>query len=250
MANLMVEWLADELLRVSVFEGATSVVGTPSPLLLHAGQRLSASARDGTVEVGPLSIVPAALPSSAAEVAGDAPESPAPSGEPGSPGPALPAPGAARRPSWSDAIAGGDYAGVLLDAERRGIASVLAQGSMADVVALADAARLMGRIDLARRALLTERSRFARSSSAKDAAFFLGRLADDHEHVPGSALPWYETYLAEAPDGHFAAEAFGREMIAVSKQSGRAAARPIAADYLKRFPRGPYAAAARELTND
>jgi hypothetical protein len=250
IANLMVEWLADELLRVSVFEGNTSVVGTPSPLFLHAGQRLSASARDGTVEVGPLPIVPAALPTAVPELAKGAPEPLAPVGEPGSLGPALPSPAATKRTSWTDAVAGGDYAGVLLEAERRGISSVLAQGSMADVVALADAARLMGRIDLARRALLAERSRFSRSSAARDAAFFLGRLADDHEHAPGSALPWYETYLSEAPDGHFAAEAFGRKMVAVSKQSGRAAAKPIAVDYLKRFPSGPHATAAREIAND
>jgi hypothetical protein len=250
VASLMIEWLADELLRVSVFEGDTSVVGTPSPLVLHAGQRLSASARDGTVQVVPLATAPAMIPSAVPEMTEGSPQAPSPSGEPGALGFALPAPAAARRPSWSDAVIGGDYAGVLLDAERRGISQVLAQGSMADVVALGDAARLMGRLDLARRALLAERSRFSRSGAAKDAAFFLGRLADDHEHAPGSALPWYETYLSEAPDGHFAAEAFGRKMIAISKQSGRAAAKPVALEYLKRFPAGPHAAAARELASD
>src|SRR5260221_7929800 len=50
MATLMVEWLADELLRVKIFEGEASVEGTPSPLFLHAGQQVSANARDGTVE--------------------------------------------------------------------------------------------------------------------------------------------------------------------------------------------------------
>ena len=54
MATLMVEWLADELLRVKIFEGEASVDGTPSPLFLHAGQQVSANARDGTIEVRPL----------------------------------------------------------------------------------------------------------------------------------------------------------------------------------------------------
>jgi hypothetical protein len=38
-------------------------------------------------------------------------------------------------------------------------------------------------------------------------------------------------------------------MVAVSKQSGRAAALPLAAEYLKRFPNGPHAALAHDLSN-
>jgi len=63
-------------------------------------------------------------------------------------------------------------------------------------------------------------------------------------------MPWYDTYLAEAPRGHFAAEAFGRKMVAISKQSGRSAARETAAEYLKRFPAGPHASVARELLGE
>jgi hypothetical protein len=249
VASLMVEWIADELLRVSIFEGETSVEGTPSPLFLHAGQQVSANARSGTVEVGPLA---AALPVAPASASPEIHAAPA--GEP-SPretalAPALPAPAASKRVSWIDSVAAGDYAAVLIDAERRGVASVLTEGSLSDLVALADAARLSGRNDLARRALLAQRARFPRSGAAKDAAFYLGRIADDHELSPASAMPWYDTYLAEAPHGHFAAEAFGRRMVAVSKQSGRSAARETAAEYLKRFPTGPHASVARELLGE
>lgn len=250
VASLMVEWLADELLRVSIFEGETSVYGTPSPLKLHAGQQVSANARYGTVEVGPL-VVPAALDSAAPEIHNDAPR-PLSSDEPGPAlAPALPSGAtAARRSSWSDSVAAGDYSAVLRDAERRGITQILAEASLADLVALADAARLSGRIEVGKRALSTERSRFPRTSAAKDAAFYLGRIADDQEHALATALNWYETYLSESPHGHFATEAFGRKMVAISRQSGRAAARETAVEYLKRYPGGPHAAMARELVND
>jgi hypothetical protein len=259
VASLMVEWLADELLRVSIFEGETSVRGTPSPLELRAGQQVSANARDGTVEVRPLSALPAVLGSAAPALHGDPPAASAAGPAPLAPAndePFVPVPSAApsaersRRPSWSDSVAAGDYAGVLRDAERRGIAEVLSEGSLADLVAMADAARLSGRVELGKRALLAERSRFAKSSAARDAAFFLGRLADDQEHAPAGAIGWYDTYLSEAPRGHFAAEAFGRKMVAISRQSGRAAARTTALEYLRRFPTGPHAAVARDLAED
>jgi hypothetical protein len=251
VASLMVEWLADELLRVSIFEGETSVYGTPSPLYLHAGQQVSANARDGTVEVRPL-LAPAVSTSAVSAAHAEAAPPSRPTEEP-APflAPAPPGAGATgRRASWPDAVAAGDYAAVLREAERRGINSVLADAPLVDLVALADAARLSGRTEVGKRALLAARNRFARTSAAKDAAFFLGRIADDQEHALASALDWYETYLSEAPHGHFATEAFGRKMVAVSRHSGRTAARPIALDYLKRFPGGPHAAVARDLVND
>jgi hypothetical protein len=251
VASVLVEWLADELLRVSIFEGETSVHGTPSPLYLHAGQQVSANARDGTVEVGPLAGAAVPSASAPAEASHEAPGTPISSDQPATPlAPALPSSGSARRTSWSDAVTAGDYGVVLREAERRGITSVLNDAPLADLVALADAARLSGRVELGKRALTSERSRFARTTAAKDAAFYLGRIADDHEHAWASAITWYETYLAEAPRGHFAAEACGRKMVAISRQSGRAAAREAAVEYLKRFPGGPHAGVARDLTSE
>jgi hypothetical protein len=249
VANVMVEWLANELLRVSIYEGETSVRGTPSPLFLHAGQQVSANAKDGTVEVGPLAAAVSLGAASASSELGEIPAPPARETA-SAMAPALQAPASSKRPSWADSVANGDYTAVLLDAERRGVSGVLGEGSLADLVALADAARLSGRNDLAKRALLAQRARFPRAAAAKDAAFFLGRIADDHDLSPASALPWYDTYLSEAPHGHFAAEAAGRKMVAISKQSGRAAARETAAEYLKRFPSGPHAPLARELSGE
>ncbi|MDB4981798.1 MAG: mucin, partial [Myxococcales bacterium] len=58
---------------------------------------------------------------------------------------------------------------------------------------------------------------------------------------------WYRTYVAEAPRGPYAAEALGREMLAIERLSGRAAATPAAHDYLARFPDGTYLLQARAI---
>jgi hypothetical protein len=256
VASFMVEWLAGELLRVSIFEGDASVTGTPSPLTLHGGQQVSANARDGTVEVRPLERARAATTPTpdrdGAHDRIDVPVEPASSSPISDVAPST-LPSAAtpkRQQSWSEAVVAGDYAAVLRDAERRGMAATLLDVPLVDLVALADASRLSGRIEVCKRALLAERSRFARSTAAHDAAFFLGRIADDNERAPAIALPWYETYLREAPRGHFAAEAWGRKMVAISRQSGAVSARETAVEYLKRFPHGPHAELARELANE
>ena len=88
---------------------------------------------------------------------------------------------------------------------------------------------------------------FAGSPRAADAAFFLGRLDENGGRGPGAALAWYERYLDEAPSGSYVAEALGRKMMAVEELHGAAAARNVAEQYLRRFPRGSYAGAARAL---
>jgi hypothetical protein len=95
--------------------------------------------------------------------------------------------------------------------------------------------------------LQAERQRFASSQAARDAAFFLGRLA---EPSGGGALDWYERYLSESPHGSYAAQALGRKMMLLYRQRGSAAARPVAVDYLARFPNGPDAATGRKLTQE
>jgi ferric-dicitrate binding protein FerR (iron transport regulator) len=152
------------------------------------------------------------------------------------------------KPSWTQRVAAGDFRGVLAEAEQRGLDATLAQSALPDLVALADAARYAGRVDVAHRALVAQRERFAGSTSARTAAFLLGRLADTREAQPAGAIGWYDRYLAEAPSGEFASEALGRKLVAQQRVSGAASARATAQEYLRRFPQGPYAAKARELT--
>jgi hypothetical protein len=150
------------------------------------------------------------------------------------------------RSSWAKRVAAGDFDGVLAEAQESGLDATFGRATLPELVALADAARYRGRADVARRTLLAQRERFPNSTAARTAAFLLGRLA---ESIPETAIDWYDRYLGEAPNGEFASEALGRKFLAVQRMSGAAAARPIATEYLRRFPRGAYATQARELAS-
>ncbi len=149
--------------------------------------------------------------------------------------------------SWTAALASGDFQGILRDAEHYGLRRALADVRSEDLAALADAARYLRREDLARQALIAQRQRFPRTERAHEAAFLLGRLTESGAEGDVRALGWYDRYLGEAPTGAYASEALGRKMTATEKLRGRAAARDIAREYLRRFPHGTYAGAAQAL---
>src|SRR5690606_15422962 len=75
--------------------------------------------------------------------------------------------------AWERLVAQGSFEAVLDAAKRRGLEAVIAKASLADLRALADAARYARRADLAERVLLAERQRFAGTAAARDAAFLL-----------------------------------------------------------------------------
>ena len=83
------------------------------------------------------------------------------------------------RRTWSAQVLAGDFAGVLREARRRGLGPVMARGGAADVMALAEAARLSREDGLARRALGALVARFPGSPQGGRALFLLGRLAED-----------------------------------------------------------------------
>jgi hypothetical protein len=142
-------------------------------------------------------------------------------------------------------LAKGDYAGIVRAAEERGLDQSMASGSADELRALADAARFTGRSALAARALLAIRSRFPGTTGATAAAFVLGRMLDTGGNAR-SAVTWYDRYLAEG--GPLAPEALGRRMLALHRSGDAVATRDAAREYLRRFPAGPYARQARELT--
>jgi hypothetical protein len=230
-----VGWAAPkQRLDLTLTEGSVVVRG---PLLgdgiaMVAGQRLSAELERSVVELG---LVTEPVAAATAE------QPPAPTAEEtaAAPPPAPPPPAVAK--SWAQRIAEGDAEGVLAEAESRGIDAVLASGTLDELVALADAARYKGRSDVARGALEKVRERYPASKPARTAAFLLGRMA-----AGASALRWYDVYLAEAPNGTFAAEAVGRKLV-ILRASNPAQARALAEEYLARWPKGPYAAVAREI---
>jgi len=148
---------------------------------------------------------------------------------------------------WSDELARGHWDRILEDVERIGVETTLSKASSKDLFALADAARYRRRPDLARAALLAERQRFPDSPRSLDALYLLGRAEESREGGAVQALGWYDQYLARALGGPFVGEALGRKMILTDKLQGSAQARPIAEDYLRRFPKGSYAGSARAL---
>ena len=123
----------------------------------------------------------------------------------------------------------------------------LATCDAADLSALADAARYVGRTDLAEQALLSLRTRFAQGAGTR-AAFLLGRLHESRGDAAG-ARRWYETALNEAAGGTFAAEALAGKMRSVKALEGPDAARRLAREYLQRYPTGVDAKTAKQIAD-
>jgi hypothetical protein len=223
--------------------GAVIVTGplASSGIPLRAGQRMFGGVAEGRLTVeGGNNNAPAPGPAAGA-VPTPAPAAPAIN-------PAAPVARPSAEPhAWTRQVAQGKFQAVLEEAEQRGLHRTLSGGSLEELAALADAARYAGRGAIAKRVLLAERQRFPSSGPARDAAFFLGRLAEDSG---GGAIEWYERYVSEIPRGPYASQAFGRKMMLLYKQRGAAAAEPVADEYLRRFPNGPYAAAARKIDEE
>ena len=148
---------------------------------------------------------------------------------------------------WTESLAAGRWDQILADAEHAGVKSTLENAPIEDLFALADAARYRRHMDLARQALLAERRRFPGSARSLDAVFLLGRVEEESEHGMEESLRWYDEYLARASRGTYASEALGRKMILSNKLGGATSARPIAEEYLRRFPGGSYSGSARAL---
>jgi hypothetical protein len=243
-------WMADdEQLDVRMERGSVQVSGplTEGELALRSGQHLIVRVRQRETVIRDLeNELVSDLPAPAVP---QEPVTPQGTDEPPSvahPRRAAPGGQAAGTSDWATLLARGDFETILEQAQRRGVDSCLAEGSVGDLAALADAARYERHTDLARRTLLVERKRFPLSGPARDAAFLLGRLEESASGTP-QAIEWYNEYLTESPYGTYASEAFGRKMILIQKLHGDDAARTIAREYLGRFPAGTYAARARAL---
>jgi len=238
-------WTAsEEVLEVEMHEGSVVVSG-PLPagqLNLRAHERLTVRARENEAVIRRMD------DDAAKALSGEAPEAAGSSNtaQDETP-PALAAsPKGSEAPlGLSDLLSAGKPGEVLSRAEARGIDWCVANSSVEDLAALADAARYGLRDRVARRALTALRERFPRSPRAHDAAFFLGRIAESGS--PGDALRWYEKYLEEDRSGLYARDALGRKLVLVQQVSGNEKARPVAEEYLRRYPTGTYAKVARAV---
>jgi TolA-binding protein len=257
--NFEIDWEpANEQFELRLRRGRVTVSGpvVGENLALRAGQKLSVSLPKGVSVISEDRPAPsegesAAPDASSARIAPATPALSASDEQRASAGPAPLSSGATaelradRR--WKDALASGRWDQILAEVERDGVDSTLQNASSEDLFALADAARYRRRVDLARAALLSQRRRFPGSPRSLDALFLLGRVEELRGSGRAKAIGWYDDYLSRAPAGTYAAEALGRKMVLSNEVGGPASARAIAGEYLRRFPDGSYAGAARTL---
>jgi hypothetical protein len=228
--------------EVRLLRGAVSVA---SPLAgpeiqMGAGQTLRASLRDQTVTMGTTSrVVPPAADQAGVAATRREPPPEAP------PTPVEPARWLHR--GWMAALEKNRVGDILTEADRCGRAAVLERADSDDLWAVANAARYAGRYLLAEQALIAHRRRFASSDRSREAAFLLGRLHEQDRDGPEESLGWYDRFLVEARAGAGVSDALGRRMTLLQRWRRRTEAVAVAQDYLRRFPGGIYAPAARAL---
>ena len=249
-----------EEVNLTLQEGAVEVTSPlgRGPFVVRKGQHFQASLLNRSVTLNETSD----------QLAAAAPSAPNPQPPPSAQGPAtavdLPPqerprvaqavvatvakPNPAPTESWSNWVSHGHFQDVVTAAESMGIDTCLSSCSLSDVRALADAARYTSRSSLAERALLTIRQRATGGSQRSAAAFLLGRLGESQGQL-AAASTWYEVYLGEAPSGEFAADSLAGQMRTTARLKGNAAARPLAMQYLQRYPNGVHAATASKITN-
>ncbi len=230
----------DQRFSLAMTEGVVVVTGSclGSPRSVRSGEKLELTCGAGRGrEVA------------VAEPSKQAPATVAPQGTVATPAAeAPPAPAAGGEKTWRELLRGGEAKQALVAAEKTDFTAVLATASQAELLGLADAARVAGETDQAVTLLTTLRKRFPSSANAAAAAFSLGRIAFERRGAYADAVRWFSTYLDEAPNGPLMGDAVGRLMESRYRKGDRAGARSDAEEYLKRFPRGPYASLATRLT--
>jgi hypothetical protein len=230
---------------LAMSEGEVIVEGPTFSQRLVAGQVMQASTAAGIVHLGwdaaKASTTMATMTSASAATTAALAHKPrargrrVPTGQP-----------RAAAPSWARQLAQGNLRAVVDEARASGVEQVFARRGLDDLQALCTAARLSGETELGRRALAALRTRFPATPAAAEAAFLLGRLAEDVDGNPAGALLWYERALDEAPAGTLAPEVLGRKLgLLAAADPGEA--RVVARQYLARFPTGAHAVRARAL---
>jgi hypothetical protein len=148
-------------------------------------------------------------------------------------------------PEWKRQAEGGHYGRAVTLVEEQGVDAAMGDASSDDLLLLADAARLVRRVELGRTVLQALRDKFKGTPDAMEAAFRLGRLEFDAQQYDAAAR-WFDAYVREAPQGPFAVEALGRRLDAW-RRIGDARAFDAATQYLQSYPKGAYAPLAKQV---
>lgn len=253
---------AEELV-VKLDEGSVLVSGPiiGDRLTMTAGQTLRVRRREAQIELlrdsdAPTLPLPPPEVTSSHPALDDSESAASPGDTPPSPSaiPALTASPSnsprAPRKSWRELAAAGKFKDAIEAADREGFQRICAEGSAADLWALADAARLSGDVARSSMALTTLRRRFPDADQATESAFLLGVIAFDTRGDHVEAARWFTTYLSERPRGRLAREAAGRLLEAEERSGNRAGAREAARRYLRDYPGGPHAEMAKAIAGE
>ena len=241
-----------EEFSVSVREGsvvvAGAVVGSERPV--RAGETLRVGVRENrlaitnsaeSAELGPRESAVRAEPEPAS-AGSPAPQRAEPSPPTGSASSEL-----SPRDDWRELARRGLLRKAFAVAESSGFDAACLAASPAELLQLGDAARLSGRPDRAKQALLALRTRHPSDPRRAAAAFALGKVAFDQSGAYAQAAEWFATSLREQPNGSLSREAAGRLIEAYQRAGNAQAARRAAQDYLARYPDGPHADVARSI---
>jgi hypothetical protein len=152
--------------------------------------------------------------------------------------------------SWQQLEKRGRYKEALAALDAAGFDEVVAKGTVAELLSVADVARFGGSPARAASVLASLRARFPASPESASAAFQLGRAAFDGRANYAEAERWFTLYLSEAPTGAFARDALGRVLECRLRTGDRAGARVIAQRYLTAYPGGPHAEEAKSALSD
>ncbi len=156
-----------------------------------------------------------------------------------------PAPSAPPVDAWREHARGRRYAEALAELRALG-AAALTSASPADLLLIAQTARLGGDGALAQQALVALREHHPASVEARTAQFLEGRMHfDQGRHA--AAVTALSGYLQAAPDGAFAGEAQLLLILALHHAGRSEEARSRARLYLQHHPTGPQADRLRSI---
>jgi len=160
--------------------------------------------------------------------------------EPPPPAPAKdpPPPTASPRP-W-DLASSGKYSQAMAAARKIGWDKILTSARAEQLAALATAARTQGSPGIAMKLLKAIRRRFPATASAAEATFTLGTISVHQIKDHDDAASWFKLYLKQWPEGPLALAARGRLVECLHRAGRGAEACAAARAYRTDHPRGPH----------